>query len=32
MSLAIFNAVGVRVRSLPITQAEVRNNMQAKKS
>jgi isoquinoline 1-oxidoreductase beta subunit len=29
---AIFNAVGVRVRSLPITQAEVRKGLQAKKT
>ncbi|HEY2876249.1 MAG TPA: molybdopterin cofactor-binding domain-containing protein [Reyranella sp.] len=29
---AIFNAVGVRVRSLPITQAAVRKELQAKKT
>jgi isoquinoline 1-oxidoreductase len=29
---AIFNAVGVRVRSLPITQAAVRSGLQAKKT
>jgi isoquinoline 1-oxidoreductase subunit beta len=29
---AIFNAVGVRVRSLPITQAAVKAGLQAKKA
>jgi len=30
--LPIFNAVGVRVRSLPFTQAAVRKELQAKKT